>query len=165
MPSIFGRDQGTLRQHCLGATGESPIFPSGVGTTPTATDSSVIFWACRQNYDTTSERGCEAEALAARHLEQAGLQIVERNFSGPWREIDLICRDGRSLVFVEVRLRKIIILVAPPALPPPSADGSFSPHSITLLGKADCDCRFGASLWMRLMRKVTNLAEMLFNDD
>lgn len=50
-------------------------------------------------------RGQAAEALAARHLEQRGLRIVQRNFRIRGGEIDLICRDGRTLVFVEVRLR------------------------------------------------------------
>jgi putative endonuclease len=49
--------------------------------------------------------GAAAEALAARFLERAGLAIVERNFRCRAGEIDLIARDGRTLVFVEVRLR------------------------------------------------------------
>lgn len=50
-------------------------------------------------------RGAQAEALAAAHLERHGLTIVERNFRVRGGEVDLICRDGRTLVFVEVRLR------------------------------------------------------------
>ncbi|HZX33612.1 MAG TPA: YraN family protein [Rhodocyclaceae bacterium] len=50
-------------------------------------------------------RGQAAEALAARHLEQHGLRVMQRNFRIRGGEIDLICRDGRTLVFVEVRLR------------------------------------------------------------
>ena len=34
-----------------------------------------------------------------------GLTIVTRNFRTRFGEIDLIARDGRTLVFVEVRLR------------------------------------------------------------
>lgn len=54
---------------------------------------------------TSLSRGQAAEALAARHLEQRGLRILQRNFRIRGGEIDLICRDGRTLVFVEVRLR------------------------------------------------------------
>lgn len=49
--------------------------------------------------------GSRAEALAAAHLERHGLSVVERNFRVRGGEVDLICRDGRVLVFVEVRLR------------------------------------------------------------
>jgi putative endonuclease len=52
-----------------------------------------------------ASRGAAAEALAARFLEQRGLTIVARNFRTRRGEIDLIARDGGTLVFVEVRLR------------------------------------------------------------
>ena len=50
--------------------------------------------------------GASAEALAADYLTRRGLTIVERNFRTRFGEIDLIARDGRTLVFVEVRLRR-----------------------------------------------------------
>ena len=50
--------------------------------------------------------GASAEALAADYLLRHGLTIVERNFRTRFGEIDLIARDGRTLVFVEVRLRR-----------------------------------------------------------
>lgn len=56
-------------------------------------------------HHTTTARGREAEALAAAYLEARGLRVVDRNFRIRGGEIDLICRDGRTLVFVEVRLR------------------------------------------------------------
>lgn len=51
------------------------------------------------------EAGRRAEALAAVFLEGRGLAIVERNFRCRRGEIDIIARDGQTLVFVEVRLR------------------------------------------------------------
>lgn len=50
--------------------------------------------------------GGEAEERAARFLARHGLQIVARNFRTRLGEIDLIARDGATLVFVEVRLRR-----------------------------------------------------------
>ena len=50
--------------------------------------------------------GPRAEALAADYLARRGLTIVGRNFRTRFGEIDLIARDGRTLVFVEVRLRR-----------------------------------------------------------
>ena len=49
--------------------------------------------------------GAAAEALAARYLARRGLKVVARNFRVKGGEIDLVCEDGRTLVFVEVRLR------------------------------------------------------------
>ncbi len=50
--------------------------------------------------------GADAEALAARHLAQHGLEILERNWRRRCGELDLVARDGDTLVFVEVRLRR-----------------------------------------------------------
>jgi putative endonuclease len=51
-------------------------------------------------------RGQEAEQAAARHLERAGLTIVERNVRFRQGELDLVCRDGDAWVFVEVKCRR-----------------------------------------------------------
>jgi len=52
-----------------------------------------------------NEAGRAAEALAAAHLERNGLEIVARNYRCRRGEVDLIAREGETLVFVEVRLR------------------------------------------------------------
>ncbi|CAG0997796.1 hypothetical protein BURK1_02649 [Burkholderiales bacterium] len=50
--------------------------------------------------------GKAAEDLAADHLRRHGLAIVERNVRSRHGEIDLVARDGTTVVFVEVRLRR-----------------------------------------------------------
>jgi putative endonuclease len=50
--------------------------------------------------------GIRAEATAAAVLERAGLRVVERNVRFAEGEIDLVCRDGDVLVFVEVKCRR-----------------------------------------------------------
>ena len=45
------------------------------------------------------------ETLAGKHLKRQGLDIIERNFHSRRGEIDLICRDGQTLIFIEVRYR------------------------------------------------------------
>jgi putative endonuclease len=50
--------------------------------------------------------GIAAEELAARHLAAHGLRIVARNYRCRFGEIDLIAKEGETLVFVEVRLRR-----------------------------------------------------------
>jgi putative endonuclease len=52
------------------------------------------------------QEGARAEALAAEFLERRGLRVEERNYRCRQGEIDLVCRDGATLVFVEVRLRR-----------------------------------------------------------
>ena len=44
-----------------------------------------------------------AEDLVARRLAAAGWEIVERNARTRHGEIDIVARDGRTLVFVEVK--------------------------------------------------------------
>jgi putative endonuclease len=54
----------------------------------------------------TGASGAGAEAIAAEYLMRRGLAIVSRNFRTRAGEIDLIARDGATLVFVEVRMRR-----------------------------------------------------------
>jgi putative endonuclease len=49
--------------------------------------------------------GDAAEQRALLFLQAQGLTLVERNFRCKGGEIDLVMRDGGSLVFVEVRKR------------------------------------------------------------
>ena len=56
--------------------------------------------------DTTSAAGQIAENLAALFLAKRGLAVITRNYRCRGGEIDLVCRDGKALVFVEVRLRR-----------------------------------------------------------
>jgi len=55
---------------------------------------------------TAGTRGALAEQQAADYLIRQGLHVLERNWRVRGGEIDLICREGTTLVFVEVRLRK-----------------------------------------------------------
>jgi putative endonuclease len=50
--------------------------------------------------------GRRAEALAQRYLRRRGLADVARNVHCRHGEIDLVMRDGDTLVFVEVRYRR-----------------------------------------------------------
>lgn len=49
--------------------------------------------------------GRTGEDLAAKHLEGRGYRILERNYSAPYGEIDLIALDGGTVAFVEVKTR------------------------------------------------------------
>jgi putative endonuclease len=51
-------------------------------------------------------RGAQGEKLACRFLRRNGYKILYRNFKGrSGGEIDVVCRDNDTLVFVEVKTR------------------------------------------------------------
>lgn len=51
-------------------------------------------------------QGREAEAAAQIFLEGKGLRLVAANYHCRYGELDLVMKDGATLVFVEVRERK-----------------------------------------------------------
>jgi putative endonuclease len=51
------------------------------------------------------DRGREAEALGERYLAGLGYRTLARNHATRRGEVDLICRDGEVICFVEVRSR------------------------------------------------------------
>lgn len=50
--------------------------------------------------------GAQAEDLACEYLIDQGLQLLGKNFRTRRGEIDLIMKDNRCIVFVEVRFRR-----------------------------------------------------------
>lgn len=65
--------------------------------------------------DTAADTGSRGERLAAEWLRrERGFSVVARNWRSPHDrrdEIDLVCRDGAALVFVEVKTRAAEALV------------------------------------------------------
>jgi len=57
---------------------------------------------------TTRAKGSIYENIALNHLEKAGLRLIGRNFNCKLGEIDIICKDKQTIVFVEVRFRRSI---------------------------------------------------------
>ncbi len=49
--------------------------------------------------------GADAEQIATTYLQQQGLTLITSNYHCRFGEIDLIMRDGKTLVFIEVRMR------------------------------------------------------------
>lgn len=50
-------------------------------------------------------RGAAAEQFAADYIAAQGLKLVARNWRCRFGEIDLIAKDGQTLIFIEVRSR------------------------------------------------------------
>jgi putative endonuclease len=81
--------------------------------------------------------GREGERLAARHLRRQGYKVLYRNFRPPQGgEIDLVCREKKTLVFVEVKTR------APGAIGRPA--DAVDPEKEEALMR-------GAQAWLRLL--------------
>jgi putative endonuclease len=50
--------------------------------------------------------GRYGEKVAARHLEAAGFQVLDRNWRSSSGELDIVALDGTELVVVEVKTRR-----------------------------------------------------------
>ena len=50
--------------------------------------------------------GAYGERVAARHLQQHGLVVLDRNWRCPDGELDIVAREGDALVFCEVKTRR-----------------------------------------------------------
>ncbi len=92
--------------------------------------------------------GAQAEAHAAQFLQRRGLTLLHRNYRCRQGEIDLVMRDGATLVFVEVRLRRRSDFGGAAA----SIDGAkqgrligAAQHYLASLGRTPA-CRFDAVL-------------------
>jgi putative endonuclease len=53
----------------------------------------------------TRELGRKYEDMAVDYLKGQGFKIIERSYSCPMGEIDIIAYEGRTLSFIEVRAR------------------------------------------------------------
>ena len=57
--------------------------------------------------DARRSLGRRGEEVAAQHLRRRGFEILERNYRTRWGELDLVAFDGRTLVFCEVKTRRL----------------------------------------------------------
>jgi putative endonuclease len=85
------------------------------------------------------ERG---EEIAAGYLKGQKFTIVERNFRCKGGEVDIIARDGKTLVFVEVKTRRNLSFGPPQSALTPFKQRQISKAALTWLAKKKL---FGAS--------------------
>jgi putative endonuclease len=60
----------------------------------------------RMTTDDRKRLGARCEAIAADYLLARGYEVVARNWRCKLGEVDLVCRDGATVVFVEVKARR-----------------------------------------------------------
>lgn len=95
--------------------------------------------------------GKRAEDLCAELVRRAGLQVLARNWRCRHGEIDLIARDGSTLVFAEVRLRRNARFGgAAESVTAAKRARLVAAARLYLAGKPESDCRFDVLLLDRL---------------
>jgi putative endonuclease len=95
--------------------------------------------------------GARAEELVARRLAVAGWEIVERNARTRHGELDIVARDGRTLVFVEVKAGR--------------QGSAFGPERPILAvdRRKQRQVRRLATAWMAARRDLPRYAEIRFD--
>lgn len=79
--------------------------------------------------------GCQGESLAVAYLERQRYRIVERNFRCRGGEIDIVARDGKTIVFIEVKTRKDRQYGPPQLAVTPFKQRQISKAALTWLAK------------------------------
>jgi putative endonuclease len=89
-----------------------------------------------------SEEGCNNLTLGARGEEIAvaflrgrKFTVVERNFRCKGGEVDIVARDGKTFVFVEVKTRRTLSFGPPQASVTPFKQRQISKAALTWLAK------------------------------
>jgi putative endonuclease len=107
-----------------------------------------------RNNGNADRRACDsgklAEDRAARFLEQQGLRLLARNYYCRGGEIDLVCRSGKVLVFVEVRLRGNAAYGGAAASITPTKQRRIilaAQHYLNAHSATESDCRFDCILF------------------
>ncbi|MDD5349773.1 MAG: YraN family protein [Chthoniobacteraceae bacterium] len=90
--------------------------------------------------------GRRGERIAARHLRRLGYKVLYRNYRAPnGGEVDIVCRDRDTLVFVEVKTRTSDAFGAPAEAVTPSKQRLIARGALAwlrLLGNPDIYYRF-----------------------
>jgi putative endonuclease len=78
------------------------------------------------------ERG---ESIAVAYLKGQKFTIVERNFRCKCGEVDIIARDGKAFVFIEVKARRTLAFGPPQLAVTPFKQRQISKAALTWLAK------------------------------
>jgi len=79
--------------------------------------------------------GNRGEELAAACLERSGYKLIERNFRCKGGEVDIVAREGKTLVFVEVKSRKTLTYGVPQLAVTPFKQRQISKAALTWLAR------------------------------
>jgi putative endonuclease len=79
--------------------------------------------------------GNRGEELAAAFLERNGIAVIERNYRCKGGEVDIVAKDGNTLVFIEVKSRKNLAYGVPQLAVTPFKQRQISKAALTWLGR------------------------------
>jgi len=113
--------------------------------------------------------GRQGESVAVRYLKKQGYKIIEQNYRSKAGEIDIIARDRKTLVFVEVKTRRSISYGNPKWAVTPKKQRAISKAALCYLKMTDqthADARFdvvsilarGEDTHIELVRNAFDLA-------
>jgi putative endonuclease len=96
-----------------------------------------IEWRDMDNVADTHNKtlGQRGETIAAAYLKGRKFTIIERNFRCKAGEVDIIARDGNSIVFVEVKTRRNLSFGPPQLALTPFKQRQISKAALTWLAK------------------------------
>lgn len=83
--------------------------------------------------------GNTGEDAAVAVVRAAGYKVVERNYRCRSGEIDLVCRDGRELVFVEVKYRRSTACGSPLAAVTPRKQQHITEAALHYIRERRCE--------------------------
>ena len=89
--------------------------------------------------------GKEGEIAAVRYLKQQGYKIIEQNYRSRAGEIDIIAKEKRTLVFVEVKTRRSRSFGSPKWAVTPKKQKAISMaalHYLKMTGQNNVAARF-----------------------
>lgn len=115
--------------------------------------------------------GAEGEKIAAGFLVKQGYRILQRNYRTVLGEIDIVAREGNTLVFVEVKARSGIQFGPPQVAVDLRKQAKMSRVALAYLKDKridPCDCRFdviaivkgSGGVQVELFRNAFELFEM-----
>ena len=93
----------------------------------------------------TRQTGDLGEDAAARYLETRGFKVLDRNWRFRQWELDLVCRDRDTIVFVEVKTRRAGSMASPADALTPKKQARLikaASHYLTRNDLWDAPCRF-----------------------
>lgn len=101
---------------------------------------------------TTKEIGNFGEDKAAEYLESHGISVLKRNFHARCGEIDIIAKDGETIVFCEVKTRLSKAFGTPSEYVDYKKQEKIIKTALYYLGNDDTDMRFDV---IEVMYKLT----------
>ena len=91
---------------------------------------------------TTKEIGDFGEEMACSYLEKQGITVLKRNFHARCGEIDIIAKDGETIVFAEVKTRLSTAYGTPAEFVDFRKQEKITQTALYYLGNDDTDMRF-----------------------